>query len=128
MPARCRLQGGSVRRRRLTQLPYNIKTSRKRSTLLSVSSPITFARFRSQLLTESFLQTKAAVTFCAASFVVRFVTVERSRFMNRSFLSLRTSSQRRWATFFLKSARNKKRSKKQFGGKNSRLTGRWTLA
>ena len=42
------------------------RLSRKRSTSLSASSPITFARFRSQSLTESFHQTKAAVTFCVA--------------------------------------------------------------
>ena len=37
-----------------------------RSTSLSASSPITFARFRSQSPTESFHQTKAADTFCVA--------------------------------------------------------------
>ena len=46
--------------------PYNGSQNRKKSTSLSASSPITFARFRSQSLTESFLQTKAAVTFCVA--------------------------------------------------------------
>ena len=40
--------------------------NKSRSTSLSASSPITFARFRSQSLTESSHQTKAAVTFCVA--------------------------------------------------------------
>ena len=42
------------------------EVNRKRSTSLSASSPITSARFRSQSLTESFHQTKVAVTFCVA--------------------------------------------------------------
>ena len=40
--------------------------NKSKSTSLSASSPITFARFRSQSLTESSRQTKAAVTFCVA--------------------------------------------------------------
>ena len=40
--------------------------NKSKSTSLSASSPITFARFRSPSPTESFHQTKAAVTFCVA--------------------------------------------------------------
>ena len=59
----CSVQTPAGRR---SSRPTTIRTNRKRSTSLSASSPITFARFRSQLPTESFHQTKAAVTFCVA--------------------------------------------------------------
>ena len=59
-----------------------------KSMSLSVSSPTTFARFRSQLLTESFLQTMAVVTFCVASCVERCATDARFGFHEPFFFKL----------------------------------------
>ena len=85
--------------------------NKSKSTSLSASSPITFARFRSRSLTESFHQTKAAVTFCGAFCVVQFATGARSVFTSRSFSNLSTSWRRRWATSFPKSARKQSKIK-----------------
>ena len=78
--------------------------NKSKSTSPSASSPITFARFRSRLPTESSHQTKAVVTFCVAFCVVRFATDARSVFTSRSFSNLSTSWRKRWATSFRKSA------------------------
>ena len=59
----------------------------------------------SRLPTESFRQTKAAVTFCAASCAAQFATAARSVFTSRSSSNLSMLSRKRWAMFFLKSAR-----------------------
>ena len=64
------------------------KMNRKRSTSLSASSQITFARFRSPSLTESSHQTKAAVTSCVAFCVEQFAMAARSASMNPSFPNL----------------------------------------
>ena len=101
-------------------LPFEM--NRKRSTSLFASSPITSARSRSRLLTESFHQTKAAVTFCVAFFVVQFATDARSVFTSRSFSDSLTSWRRRWAMSFPKSGRNSQKSKKQFAAKKKPLT------
>ena len=53
--------------------------------------------------TESFRQTKAAVTFCAASCVAQSVTDARSVFTSHSSSNWSTLSRKRWATFFPKS-------------------------
>ena len=114
------------RRRRLdTAAATKCRTSKKRSTSPSASSPITFARFRSRSLTESSHQTKVAVTFCVAFCVARFATAARSVFTSRSFSNLSMSWRKRWATSFQKSAtQQSKRSKKQFAAKKNRLTKR----
>ena len=89
----------------------NIRASRKRSISPFASSPITFARFRSRSPTESFRQTKAAVTSCVAFCVVRFATDARSVFTNHSFSNLSMWWRRRWATSFLKSAQEESDSR-----------------
>ena len=101
--------------------------NKSKSTSLSASSPITFARFRSPSLTESFHQTKVAVTFCVASCVAQSATDARSVFTNRSFSNLSTSWRKRWATFFQKCAPSSQRSKKQFAAKKKHLTKLWML-
>ncbi len=78
--------------------------NRKRSTSLSASSQITFARFRSPSLTESSHQTKVAVTFCGAFCVVQFATDARSRFTSRFSSSSWTSWRKTWVTSSPKSA------------------------
>ena len=75
--------------------------------------------------TESFLQTKGAVTFCVGSCVARFATAARSASTNRSSSNLSTSSQKQWAMFFPKSARNRRRSRKQFAAKKRHLIRHW---
>ena len=94
-----------------TGQPAATRSNRKRSTSLSASSPITFARFRSRLPTESSHQTKAAVTFCVAFCVAQFATDARSVFTSRSSSNLSTSWRKRWATSFPKSGRNNQRIK-----------------
>src|SRR4030095_9918479 len=86
------------------------------------SSLITFARFRLQLLMESFRQTRVVVTFCVAFCVARFAMAVRSVFTNHSFSNLSTSRRKRWATCSPQSARNNHRSKKQSAAKNKHLT------
>ena len=83
------------------------EVSRKRSTSLSASSPITFARFRSPSLTESCLQTKVGVTSYAAFSVAQFVTAARSVFTSRSFSNSSTWWRRRWAMSSPKSVQSR---------------------
>ena len=90
------------------------KASRKRSTSPSASSPITSARSASRSPTESFHQTKDAVTFCAASCAARFAMVAHSAFTNRSSSNWSTSSRKRWATFSRSPRRSRRRSRKRF--------------
>ena len=71
---------------------------------------------------ESFHQTKAAVTFCVAFFVVQFATDARSVFTSPSFSNSLTSWRKRWAMSFQKSGRNSQKSKKQFAAKKKPLT------
>ena len=78
----------------------------------------------SRLPTESFRQTKDAVTFCVVSCAARFATAARLGSTSRSSSNWSTSSRKRWAMFFPKSARNKPQSRKQSGAKKKRLTKR----
>ena len=96
--------------------------NKSKSTSRFASSPITSARFHSQLPTESFHQTKVAVMFCVAFFVVRSVTDARWVFTSRSFSNLLTSWRRPWATSFQKSGRSNQKSKKQFAARKKPLT------
>src|SRR5438128_5245692 len=68
--------------------------------------------------------TKVGVTSCVVFCVAQFATVEHSVSTSHSSSNLSMLSQGRWATSFRKSARNKKRSKKQFAAKKNHSTTR----
>ena len=99
--------------------------NKSRSTSLSASSQITFARFRSQSLTESFHQTKAAVTFCVA-FLRRAVRYGRTLgFHEPFFFKLVDVVAKTMGDVFPEvRTQQSKQSKKRFAAKKNRLTKR----
>ena len=75
---------------------------------------------------ESSLQTKAVVTFCAASCVAQFAMAARWVFTSPSFSNSSMWWLKRWGTCFPKCMRHSRKSKTQSAARKKHLTKRWT--
>ena len=75
---------------------------------------------------ESFRQTRAVVTFCAAFFVALFAMGVRLGFHEPFFFKLVDVVAKTMGDVFPEIRAKQKRSKRQFSAKKKRLTKRWT--